>query len=161
MQRLQKLMIGNALLVILAGMLAGFMLGFGLIGGLEVVPGTIVEMPYYGTAEGWARAHTGGVTNGLLIIGVALALPLIPLSAGMQKVTAYGFIYIGWANTAFYWFGNASANRALSFGDNPVGPTSLWGILGFGPALIGALLIIWLLGYAGLKALGGGDSGSA
>ena len=39
--------------------------------GLELLPGKIVEMPYYGTAEGWARAHTGGVTNGLLIIGVA------------------------------------------------------------------------------------------
>ena len=88
MQRLQKLMIGNALLVMLAAMLAGFMLGFGLIGGLEVLPGKIVEMPYYGTAEGWARAHSGGITNGLMIIGVALAMPLIPLSAGMQKLTA-------------------------------------------------------------------------
>ena len=39
----------------LAAMLAGFMLGFGLIGGLEVLPGKIVEMPYYGTAEGWAQ----------------------------------------------------------------------------------------------------------
>jgi styrene-oxide isomerase len=79
----------------------------------------------------------------------------------MQKLTAYGFIYIGWANTAFYWFGNASANRALSFGDNPVGPTSLAGVLGFGPALIGALLIVWLLVYAAVRALGGGEADSA
>lgn len=161
MLRLQKLMIGNALLVILAAMLAGFMLGFGLIGGLEVLPGQIVQMPYYGTAEGWARAHSGGVTNGLLIIGVALAMPLVPLGPGMQKLTAYGFIYIGWANTAFYWFGNASANRALSFGDNPLGPTNLAGAVGFGAALIGALLIIWLLAYAGLKALGSSDQESS
>jgi hypothetical protein len=160
MQRLQKLMIGNALLVILAAMLAGFMLGFGLIGGLELLPGQIVEMPYYGTTEGWARAHTGGVTNGLLIIGVALAMPLIPLGAGMQKLTAYGFIYIGWANTVFYWFGNAAANRALSFGDNPLGAGTLASLIGFGPALIGALLIIWLLGYAAAKALGKGESGA-
>ena len=106
MQRLQKIMIGNGLLVILAAMLSGFMLGFGLIGGLEIFPGKIIEMPYYGTADGWARAHAGGLTNGLLIIGVALALPMIPLSAGMRKLNVYGFIYIGWANTAFYWFGN-------------------------------------------------------
>jgi styrene-oxide isomerase len=160
MQRLQKLMIGNALLVILAAMLAGFMLGFGLIGGLELLPGKIVEMPYYGTTEGWARAHSGGVTNGLLIIGVALAMPLIPLGAGMQKLTAYGFIYIGWANTVFYWFGNAAANRALSFGDNPLGPTNLAGAVGFGAALVGAILIVWLLGYAGVRALRGGDAAS-
>ncbi|NCF18818.1 MAG: isomerase [Haliea sp.] len=153
MERYQKLMIGNGLLVILAAMLSGFMLGFGLIGGLELLPGTIVEMPYYGTPEGWARAHTGGTANGLMIIAVALALPLIPLSEGMRKVTVYGFIYIGWANTVFYWFGNAAQNRALSFGDNPLGASSLAGVIGFGPALVGAFLIVWLLAYTALKIL--------
>jgi styrene-oxide isomerase len=154
MQRFQKLMIGHALLVIAMGMLAGFMLGFGLIGGLEIFPGKIVDMPYYGTTDGWARAHAGGLTNGLLIIGVALALPLIPLNDGMRKLTVYGFIYIGWANTAFYWFGNAADSRALSFGDNPLGASNMLGAIGFGLALIGAFLIIWLLCYAAFKALG-------
>jgi hypothetical protein len=154
MQRFQKLMIGNGLLVIVVAMLSGFMLGFGLIGGLEIYPGKIVEMPYYGSTEGWARAHAGGLANGLMIIVVAMALPLIPLGAGMQKLTVYGLIYIGWANTAFYWFGNASASRALSFGDNPLGSTNLFGVIGFGVAFIGAFLIIWLLGYAAFKVLG-------
>ena len=153
MERYQKLMIGNAFLVIVMSMLAGFMLGFGLIGGLEIYPGNIIEMPYYGTADGWARAHVGGLTNGLLIIGVALALPLVPLSDGMRKISAYGFIYIGWANTAFYWFGNASASRALSFGDNPMGASNLLGAIGFGLAFVGAILIVWLLIYAALAAL--------
>ena len=35
MEQLQKIMIGNGLLVILIAMLAGFMLMFKLIGGLE------------------------------------------------------------------------------------------------------------------------------
>jgi hypothetical protein len=152
-QRLQKIMIGNGLLVILAAMLSGFMLGFGLIGGLELYPGKILEMPYYGTAEGWARAHSGGVTNGLMIVGVALALPLIPLTDLMRKITVYGFIYIGWANTAFYWFGNAAESRALSFGDNPLGASNMLGAIGFGLALLGALLITWLLAHAALKTL--------
>ena len=154
MERFQKLMIANAFLVIVMSMLAGFMLGFGLIGGLEIYPGKIVEMPYYGTADGWARAHVGGLTNGLLIIGVALALPMIPLGAGMRKVTVYGFIYIGWANTAFYWFGNAAASRALSFGDKPLGASNLLGAIGFGLAFAGALLIVWLLCYAAFRVLG-------
>ena len=153
MQRFQKLMIGNGLLVIVMAMIAGFMLGFGLIGGLEIYPGKIVEMPYYGTTEGWARAHTGGLTNGLLVIGVALALPLIPLSEAMHKLTAYGLIYIGWANTAFYWFGNAADSRALSFGDNPLGASNMLGAIGFGLALVGAFLIIWLLTHAALRTL--------
>jgi hypothetical protein len=153
MEKYQQLMIGNAFLVIAMSMLAGFMLGFGLIGGLEIYPGTIIEMPYYGTADGWARAHSGGLTNGLLIIGVALALPFIPLSESMQKLNVYGFIYIGWANTAFYWFGNASGSRALSFGDNPLGATNILGAVGFGLAFIGAVLIIWLLCHAAFAAL--------
>ncbi len=153
MQRYQKIMIGNGLLVILAAMLSGFMLGFGLIGGLELYPGKIVEMPYYGTTDGWARAHTGGTANGLMIIAVALALPLIPLTERMLKLTAWGFVYIGWANTAFYWFGNAAQSRALSFGDNPLGASNLLGATGFGLALVGALLIIWLLAHAAMKVL--------
>ncbi|MFK8040875.1 isomerase [Congregibacter sp.] len=153
MERLQKLMIGNAFLVIVMSMFAGFMLGFGLIGGLELYPGKIVAMPYYGTAEGWARAHSGGLTNGLLILALAWALPLIPLSDKMRSVTAWGFIYIGWANTVFYWGGNAAGSRALSFGDNPLGASNLWGALGFGMAFVGALLIVYLLCYAAVRAL--------
>jgi hypothetical protein len=155
MEKYQRLMIGNAFLVIAMSMFAGFMLGFGLIGGLEIYPGKIIEMPYYGTAEGWARAHSGGLSNGLLIIGVALALPLIALGERMRKLTVWGFIYIGWANTAFYWFGNAAASRALSFGDNPLGPSNFLGAIGFGLAFAGALLIIWLLCYGAIRALSG------
>jgi hypothetical protein len=153
MERYQKLMIGNAFLVIVMSMLAGFMLIFGLIGGLEIYPGKIIEIPYYGTTDGWARAHAGGVTNGLLIIGVALTLPMIPLGEGMRKLTVYGFIYIGWANTVFYWFGNAAANRAMSFGDNPLGATNLLGAIGFGLAIAAAFLIVWLLCYAAFRTL--------
>ncbi|WOJ94842.1 isomerase [Congregibacter variabilis] len=153
MERYQKLMIGNAFLVIAVSMLAGFMLGFGLIGGLELYPGKIIAMPYYGTAEGWARAHSGGLTNGLLIIAVAWSLPMISLSNRMRSVTVWGFIYVGWANTVFYWAGNASGSRALSFGDNPLGASNLFGAVGFGMAFVGAFLILWLLCYAAMKAL--------
>ncbi|WP_439105876.1 isomerase [Congregibacter sp.] len=153
MDRYQQLMIGNGFLVIVMSMFAGFMLGFGLIGGLELYPGKIVAMPYYGTAEGWARAHSGGLTNGLLVLAVAWALPMIPLSEKMRKITAWGFIYIAWANTVFYWAGNASGSRALSFGDNPLGASNLLGAVGFGMAFVGAFLIVYLLCYAAIKIL--------
>jgi styrene-oxide isomerase len=71
----------------------------------------------------------------------------------MHKINVYGFIFIGWANTAFYWFGNAAASRALSFGDNPLGATNIMGAIGFGLAFAGAVLIIWLLTYAALALL--------
>ena len=52
MERLQKIMIGNGLLVILVSMFAGFMLMFGLLGGLEIWPGNILSIPTYGSTEG-------------------------------------------------------------------------------------------------------------
>ena len=131
METLQRQMVGHGLLVIVAALLAGFMLGFGLIGGLEVMPGKIVSMPYYGTTEGWVRAHVGGLTNGLMVIAVALSLPLISMSQSMKRKTAYGLIFVAWANTVFYWFGNAASNRALSIGDNPLGPSDWFGVVGF------------------------------
>ncbi len=145
MENQQKLMIGHALIVIIFGLLGGFMLIFGLVGGLEIFPGMIVEMPYYGTTEGWVRAHSGGITNGLLMIVVALCLPYIKFGEGMTKLTVYGIIFMGWANTAFYWFGNAAANRALTFGDNPQGETDLFGLIGVSGAFFGAFLTIFIL----------------
>ena len=153
METLQRQMIGHALLVMVAGLLAGFMLGFGLIGGLEVAPGTIVSMPYYGSVDGWIRAHVGGLTNGLMVIAIALSFPFIPISQRMQRITAYGLIFVAWANTVFYWLGNAAANRALSIGDNPLGQSDVFGIVGFVPALFGAVIALVLLTYAGLSTL--------
>ena len=77
MKNMQRVMIINGMLVILVAMFAGFMLLFQLVGGLEVWPGYIVELPSYGTTEGWVRAHTGGILNGLLVMVVALALPIL------------------------------------------------------------------------------------
>ena len=153
METLQRQMIGHALLVMVAALLAGFMLGFGLIGGLEVLPGTIVSMPYYGSVDGWIRAHVGGLTNGLMVIAIALSFPFIPISQRMQRITAYGLIFVAWANTVFYWLGNAAANRALSIGDNPLGQSDVFGIVGFVPALFGAVIALVLLTYAGLNTL--------
>ena len=86
MEHLQRIMIGNGLLVVLASMLAGFMLMFGLLGGLEIWPGNILSIPTYGTTEGWVRAHSGGAMNGLLLMVIALALPKLNLSANMQHL---------------------------------------------------------------------------
>ncbi len=159
MEQLQRTMIAHGLLVVLAAMLAGFMLMFNLIGGFEIWPGRILPIPVYGTTEGWVRAHTGGVTNGLLVLAVAFTLPLLNLSGFKQKLMAYGFIYIAWSFTLFYWLGNASGNRALSMGDNPLGEASLISIIGFLPGLPSVFLVVVLLIIAAMGVLsnkGGG-----
>lgn len=152
MNRLQRLMVGHGLLVILVSMLAGYMLLFSLIGGLEVWPGVILPIEAYGTTAGWVRAHTGGAMNGLLAMVVGLALPILRLSPRMERLTAYGFIYVAWSFTIFYWLGNAAKNRALTLGDNPLGETDLVGVLGVLPALPSVVIVVVLLGV-GAKAV--------
>ena len=61
-------------------LLAGFVPSFGLIGGLEIMPGKINSMPYFGITDGWVRAHVGGLTNVLMVIAMALSLALISIS---------------------------------------------------------------------------------
>ena len=142
MERLQRVMLINGFLVVLVAMLAGFMLMFSLLGGLEIWPNNIVPIPVYGTSEGWVRAHSGGAMNGLLVIVVALSLPKMALSETLQRLTAYGFIYVAWSFTIFYWFGNAAGNRALTFGDNPLGPSDAFGIIGFLPGLPSVVIVV-------------------
>lgn len=118
---------------------------FNLTGGFEIWPGTILGFPVYGTTEGWVRAHSGGVTNAVLVMAIAFALPHINVSAFQEKFLAYGFIYVAWSFTVFYWLGNASANRALTFGDNQLGESSLVSVLGFLPGLPSVVLVVVLL----------------
>jgi hypothetical protein len=158
MERLQRVMLCNGLLVILAAMLAGFMLMFNLLGGLEIWPGKILPIPTYGTSEGWVRAHSGGIMNGLLVIAIALCLPKLNLTEMMQRVTAYGFIYVAWSFTFFYWIGNAAGNRALTIGDNPLGESDLLGVIGFLPGLPSVIIVVWLLFVAAKGALRSTDS---
>jgi len=148
MSQLQRVMLANGFLVILVSMLAGFMLMFNLLGGFEIWPGTILDFSVYGSTEGWVRAHSGGLTNGLLVLAVAFALPHINVSPFQEKLLAYGFAYVAWSFTVFYWLGNASANRALTFGDNGFGESSLISVLGFLPGLPSVFLVVILLAIA-------------
>ena len=156
MERLERIMIANGLLVVLVAMLSGFMLMFTLLGGIEVWPGTIIPLPLYGTSEGWVRAHTGGTLNGVLVILIALVLPKLRLSPFMQRFTAYGFIYIAWSFTVFYWLGNASSNRALSMGDSPLGKADIIGLIGFLPGVPSVILVVVLLAVVAKAVLSSG-----
>ena len=145
MERYQKIMIINGLLVLTVAMLSGFMLMFLLIGGLEVWPGRILQIPVYGSEAGWVRAHSGGVTNGLLVLIIGAILPNLNLGSFSKKLVCYGFVYVAWSFTIFYWFGNAAGNRALTLGDNPLGSTDVFGLIGFIPALPSVFIVIVVL----------------
>ena len=148
MDNLQRIMLLNGLLVILVASLSGFMLLFQLVGGVEVWPGHIIGIPVYGTSEGWVRAHTGGLLNGVLVMLVGLSLPHLRLTETKNKIMVYGFCYCAWSFTVFYWIGNAVGNRALTFGDNPLGENSLLSIIGFLPGAPSVFIVVILLAIA-------------
>jgi hypothetical protein len=72
-------------------------------------------------------------------------LPSLDLTSGMRKFMAYGFVYIAWSFTIFYWVGNATANRSLTLGDSPLGESSFTSIIGFLPGFPSVFLVIVLL----------------
>ncbi len=135
MERYQRLMIANGFLVMLVSLLAGFMLIFNLVGGIEIWPNNIIKFSVYGTTDGWVRAHTGGLTNGMLTVIVGLALPKLDLSQRLNAFFAWGLIYCAWSFTLFYWVGNAAGNRSLTFGDSQLGQADWLSIIGFLPGL--------------------------
>lgn len=153
MERYQRLMIAHGLWVICVGLIAGFMLLFSLIGGLEFWPNSMLVFNVYGTPEGWVRAHTGGLLNGILVVLVALCLPKLALSQKMMGFFAWGLIYVAWSFTLFYWAGNAASNRALTMGDNVFGAGDWIGLLGFLPGIPSVIIAPLILYIAGRAAL--------
>lgn len=151
-KRLQALMLGNGFLVMIMGMLFGFVLGFSLLEAIDVWPIPAIPVDIPGSTKNWANAHAGAISNGLMVIGVALALPALALPANRVRWVAWGLIGTAWGNTAFYLFAPLAPNRALSMGANRFGEATLSGVLGFAPAMIAAFLVLIALGIAARAA---------
>ncbi|KZX77023.1 hypothetical protein A3715_12050 [Oleiphilus sp. HI0009] len=136
MNALQKRMVGHGAIIMLIGLIAGIGLVMKLIGGFEIFPNYIVQFELFGSDRGWARAHAGGLMNGLMIFVVALLLWGLNAPERLEKKLFWMIVGAGYGNTMFYWGGMLSASRALTFGDNRLGETNIWGILGLVPALV-------------------------
>ncbi len=139
---LQKRMIGQGAAVLLVGMLAGVGLLISLLGGLELVPGTILEFSIPGQTDAWVRAHVGGMMNGFLILIVAPLLGALEFPDAAAGRIFWMLVATGWANTIFYWAALFAPNRALSFADNKWGHSNLAAVIGLLPALVGVVVSI-------------------
>jgi hypothetical protein len=149
---IQRRMIGHAALILFIGMLAGFGLLMSLIGGIELIPGTITPISIVGGTDAWVRAHTGGILNALLILGVALALPPLRFQAQAAGRIKWMVVGTGWANTLFYWAALFAPNRALSFASNRFGHSSLASAIGLGPALLFVFISLFAAGLLARRA---------
>ncbi|MGB0220143.1 MAG: styrene-oxide isomerase StyC [Sinimarinibacterium flocculans] len=135
-------MLGHGAVVMLIGLIAGFGLIMSLIGGFEVFPGKILNFEVPGDASAWARTHLGGITNGMMVILFALFMHVAALPQRQAGQLYWMLVGTGYANTAFYWGGLLSPSRALTIGDNPHGESTIFGVLGFLPALVFAIVLL-------------------
>ena len=129
--KLRYLVIGNAMAVLLIGLLAGVMLIFSLLDAVTLWPFPEWKVAIPGSTRGWQAAHVGGILNGVMIAGAAYVMQTLALTGGREKWAGWGMIITGWANTVFYWAGNFAANRGLSVSTTPYGEGDLAGALGF------------------------------
>lgn len=142
---LQRKMAGHGILMIFSTLLFGVGLWMHLVGGFEIVPGYIVHFDVPGTPEGWARAHTGPALNGMMVIAVAFVMPMLDFTEKTATRLGYIIVLDGWANVAFYFFGNFARNRGLSFGDNKYGEADIFSTLALaGAYFFGVLALIAL-----------------
>lgn len=137
---LQKRMVGQGAAVMLVGMSAGIGLLISLLGGIELIPGSIIAFGIPGEADAWVRAHIGGMMNGFLIFVVALLIGPLGFAQAGAKRLFWMLVGTGWANTIFYWSALFAPNRALSFADNRFGESNFASIIGLLPALTFAVI---------------------
>ena len=132
---LEKRMIGHGAAVTFIGMLAGLGLLMSLLGGIELIPGTITEFSLPGPTDAWVRAHVGGILNGILTLGAAVVMSGIGVVDAAARKVYWMLVGAAWAFTVFYWAALFAPNRALSIGDNRWGESNVAAVIGFVPAL--------------------------
>ena len=161
-QRLSYLVIGNGMLVLFIGLLAGLMLIFSLLDAVTIWPLPVWEVTVPGSTRGWQAAHVGGILNGVMIAGTALLMQKLDMIGRRAFWVGWGMIITGWANTVFYWAGNFAANRGLSVTATPFGEGDLAGTIAFiggGVGMAFTFVAVLILAIAGFeKARSSGDN---
>ncbi len=138
-------LVGHGALVVIAGLLAGFGIGFVALGGFILDPLPSATFSFPGTERGWRAMHIGSLLNGIMAIAVAAVIDRVVDSYGTKRLITWVLIIAIWSNTIFYLAANFAANRGLSPWDNAVGPGSIAGLIAFAPAAIAAFVTIWVV----------------
>jgi len=136
MNPIERRLVAHAAVILLIAMLAGVGLLMCVLGGVELWPGHVLPITVPSTPSGWVRTHVGGMLNAILMMVVALLMPGLGFAVKQARRVANFLIGTDWANTLFYWAAMWAPNRALTFGDNRLGPSNAWSVIGLAPALL-------------------------
>jgi len=137
--------IRHALWVILIGLLGGFGMAFAMIGEVRISPVPALSDSFFGDVASWRAVHIGCLTNGILALALAANLKRFAITDKRRGRIALAMMLTLWGNTVFYLMNIWAANRSLSFGDNALGESSVWGMIGYATAILAALALIWVV----------------
>ena len=119
-ERMRVLLIANGAGLWITAVLVGWMYMFMLLGEVvlfPVVPSIDLQIP--GEARAWNMAHLEGITNGLLLMGLAAIAPLLTLSDAQGRVLFWSAIVTGWGFTLPAWANALAGTRGLAFDGGP------------------------------------------
>lgn len=136
----QASLIGHGALIIFVSLIAGIMLTFDMLNGFKLWPFIDMDVNIPGTVRGWRVAHSGGLLNGVMIIGMALCLSKVDMKPATLRFVYWSFLCTGWGNIVFYWAGNFAMNRGLSVGATPYGEGDIYGAIAY---LSGASVLLF------------------
>lgn len=147
-QKHRSLLVLNGVGLLISSAVSGWLHFFQLLGEIDLWPFiNHVEATVPGEARAWIMAHLEGITNGLLLMAIALIAGYLKLSERQFKWLVYCSITFGWLFTlpaiANAWFGT----RGLAFGGGPWGPSLANDIIFLSgwPAMIGVHIAFALL----------------
>ena len=101
-KRRAGLLAGHAAIVLLIGLIVGFPFATATTAG--------------GDVRAWRMAHMEGLLNGLLLLGVAAASPLLALGQRAQGILYWTLVVTGYGNALASWLAAGSGERGLAAG---------------------------------------------
>jgi hypothetical protein len=119
-ERTRVLLVAHGAGLLIAAVLVGWMYMFMLLGEVvlfPVIPSIDVQIP--GEARAWNMAHLEGITNGLLLMGLAAVAPLLTLTERQGRMLFWSAVITGWGFTLPAWANALAGTRGLAFGGGP------------------------------------------
>ena len=142
----QGLMIKHGLIIMLLGLVGGFLFMFSLVGAISFSPLPFeIDYELPGSSDRWRAVHVGNIMNGMMAIVFAFVIGSIDIEKQAKKIIAYGTVATIWGNANFYIVGVLAPNHGITLGDNRLGESNWAGVVAFIPAYIVALVLIYVV----------------
>ncbi len=119
-ERTRVLLVAHGAGLWITTVLTGWMYMFNLLGEIvlfPLIPAIDIQIP--GEARAWNMAHLEGITNGLLLMGLAALAPLLELSERQHRALFWSSVITGWGFTLPAWANALAGTRGLAFDGGP------------------------------------------